>query len=358
MVEQNEDLNAEVSKETAENVDVMKDVAVTHSDSDKVVSAQTLLNAGCHFGHRVARWNPKMKQYIYGKKNNIHIIDLNKSAEMMQKAYIALKNLASRGKKVIFVGTKNNAQKAVYDAATRCGSFYVNHRWLGGTLTNFKTISKRIALLKKIETEINNSSYDSLTKKELLEKMKLKDKLNENLEGIKEIKQFIPDAIIVVDPIIEHNAVAEARKVKIPVFALGDTNTNPDLIDYLVPANDDSESSITLILQLFADAICEGKNGNAVIAYKNVDAAESSMSELMKNFDAVEQQKIIKNKLRTDALAMRKTAKIGNHGAKKTLQKREFKHYDRDNQNADKKDGVVENNADKVEQEVTNEEQK
>ena len=351
MSEETKDLKeAEVTKEKA-STDVMQDVLTVHSDTDKVVSAKTLLNAGCHFGHRVARWNPKMKPYIYGKKTNIHIIDLNKSAEMMQKAYVALRDLARRGKKVIFVGTKANAQKAVFDAATRCGSFYVNHRWLGGTLTNFKTISKRITLLKKIETEINNNGFDSLTKKELTEKLKLRDKLNENLEGIKEIKQYIPDAIVIVDPTVEHNAVAEARKVKIPVFALGDTNTNPDLIDYLVPANDDSEASINLILQLFADAICEGKNGNAVIAYKDVDDATTSMNELMESFDSVEQSKIIKAKLRNDTIAMRKVAKPGNHGVRKAVVRRDFKRND--NQN---KDNVEANEEKKETAEVKTEE--
>lgn len=352
MSEETKDLQAEVKNETAN--DVMKEVASTHSDSDKVVSAKTLLNAGCHFGHRVARWNPKMKPYIYGKKNNIHIIDLNKSAEMMQQAYIALRDLTRRGKKVIFVGTKANAQRAVFDAATRCGSFYVNHRWLGGTLTNFKTISKRIALLKKIDVEINNNGYDSLTKKEMTEKLKLQAKLNENLEGIKEIKQYIPDAIVVVDPTVEHNAVAEARKVGIPIFALGDTNTNPDLIDYLVPANDDSEASINLILQLFADAICEGKNGNATIAYKDVEEATTSMNELMKSFDANEQQKIIKAKLRNDMIAMRKSSKPGNHGVKRVI--RNFKRPT--NNDESKKEATVEAKAEKVEETVENKEQK
>lgn len=349
MSEETKDLNAEVTKETATE-DVMKEAGAVHSDSDRVVSAKTLLNSGCHFGHRVARWNPKMKPYIYGKKNNIHIIDLNKSAEMMQKAYIALRNLARQGKKVIFVGTKANAQRAIYDEASRCGSFYVNHRWLGGTLTNFKTISKRIALLKKIETEINNNGFDSLTKKELTEKLKLRDKLNENLEGIKEIKVNIPDAIVIVDPTVEHNAVLEARKVKIPVFALGDTNTNPDLIDYLVPANDDSEKSISTILKLFADAICEGKNGNAELAYKDADEASQTMNELMKGFDQVEQQKIIKAKLRNDTIAMRKVAKVGNHGVKKPMVRREFKRNDdqKENLNKDKKE-AVENKVEETE---------
>ena len=325
MSEETKDLQtAEVEVKTAET-DVMKAVAVEHSDDEKVVSAKTLLNAGCHFGHRVARWNPKMKPYIYCKKNNIHIIDLNKSAEMMQKAYLALKDLTKRGKKVIFVGTKANAQKAIFDAATRCGSFYVNHRWLGGTLTNFKTISKRIALLKKIDTEINNNSLDNLTKKEMTEKLKLREKLNDNLEGIKEIKQYIPDAIVIVDPVVEHSAVAEARKVRIPIFALGDTNTDPDLIDYLVPANDDSEASISLILQLFADAICEGKSGNALVAYKDAQDASESMETLIKSFDVVEQKKIVKTKLRNDTIAMRKVSRAGNHGVKKFTVRREFK---------------------------------
>lgn len=291
---------------TEEKKDVMQQTV--HGENDAVVSAKTLLDSGCHFGHRVSQWNPKMRQYIYNRRNNLYIIDLNKSAEAMQKAYKALKDIVSKGGKVLFVGTKSYAQKAIQEEAVRSGSFYVSHRWLGGTLTNFRTICKRIALLKEIEQKEVSGELDKLPKKEIAEQLKLKAKLSQNLEGIKEIR-LLPQAVVVVDPKTEHNAIAEARTLHIPVFALGDTNTNPDEIDYLVPANDDGEASIRIIVGLFADAVVEGKGGEPLYAYKDASAAAGTMAEMLEGVDKTEQIKAIRAKLRDDAIAMRKNGK-------------------------------------------------
>ena len=301
-----EEVKVETAAVEAQAQDVM--ASTVHNPDDPVVSAKTLLEAGCHFGHRVSRWNPKMRRFIYGKRNNLHIIDLNKSAEQMQTAYQALKNIVSKGGKVLFVGTKAYAQKAVQEEAVRSGSFYCAHRWLGGTLTNFNTIKKRIALLHTIETEEQTGELEKLPKKEAAERLKLKAKLSQNLEGLKEIR-LLPNAIVIVDPKTEHNAVAEAKLLNIPVFALGDTNTDPDVIDYLIPANDDGEASIRMIVGLLADAVVEGKGGEPLYAYKASEEATATMAEMLKGVDPNEQTRAIRAKLRDDAIAMRKNGK-------------------------------------------------
>ncbi len=328
-------MSEEVKEEVVEQKeDVM--ASTVHNPDDPVVSAKTLLDAGVHFGHRVSRWNPKMKQFIYGKRNNLHIIDLNKTASQMQTAYQALKDIVSKGGKVLFVGTKAAAQKATQEEAIRSGSFYVAHRWLGGTLTNFHTVAKRIALLRQIEQEELNGELEKLPKKEAADRLKLKAKLSANLEGIKEIR-LLPQALVVVDPKEEHNAVAEAKLLNIPVFALGDTNTDPDTIDYLVPANDDSEASIRIIIGLLADAVVEGKGGEPLYAYKDAAAASSTMAEMLKGVDPNEQTKAIRAKLRNDAIAMRKK-KSGNRPASKKFVKKNF----RPRNNEEKKDAPAE----------------
>ena len=308
---------SEEVKEVEQTTDVM--ASTVHNANDPVVSAKTLLDAGVHFGHRVSRWNPKMKQFIYGKRNNLHIIDLNKTAAQMQEAYQVLKDIVSKGGKVCFVGTKAVAQKAIQEEAVRSGSFYVAHRWLGGTLTNFHTVAKRITLLKTIEQEELNGELEKLPKKEAAERLKLKAKLAANLEGIKEIR-MLPQALVVVDPKEEHNAVAEAKLLNIPVFALGDTNTDPDTVDYIIPANDDGEASIRIIIGLLADAVVEGKGGEPLYAYKDATAATSSMVDMLKGVDPNEQTKAIRAKLRNDAIAMRKK-KSGGRPAKKFVKK-------------------------------------
>ena len=265
---------SEEEKKVAEEEKPQSVMASTsHNPNDPVVCAKQLLDAGCHFGHRISRWNPKMREYIY------------------------------------FVGTKPHAQKSIEEEAKRSGSFYVNKRWLGGTLTNFRNIYKRIALLKEIEMNEQTGVYDVLPKKEVIEKMKLKAKLAANLEGIKEIR-IIPQAIVIIDPNAEHNAIREARALKVPIFALGDTNTNPDEIDYLIPANDDGEESIRIITGLLADAVVEGKGGEPFYAYKGV-TKESGMNEILRTVDSAEQLKSIKAKLRNDALASKKSSSRG-----------------------------------------------
>ena len=224
-----------------------------------VVTMRKMLENGVHFGHQTRKWNPNMKPYIYTAKNNVYIIDLNKTQEQLDKAYNALKKITEDGGKVLFVGTKKQAQATILEEAIRSGSFYVNQRWLGGTLTNFRTIQKSIKKLVDIEEMENNGTLEVYTKKEQALLLKQKDKLENFLGGIKEMKK-LPDALFVVDPLEEHNAVAEARKLNIPVFALIDTNADPRTVDYPIPANDDAVRSIKLMVSIIADAICEGKN--------------------------------------------------------------------------------------------------
>jgi small subunit ribosomal protein S2 len=316
--------------------DVM--ASTVHNPDDPVVSAKTLLDAGCHFGHRVSRWNPKMKQYIYGKRNNLHIIDLNKTAAQLQDAYQTLKDIVSKGGKVLFVGTKAYAQKAIQEEAVRSGSFYVSHRWLGGTLTNFHTVAKRIALLRTLEQEELNGEFEKLPKKEAAAKLHLKEKLSQNLEGIKEIRN-LPQAIVIVDPKAEHNAIAEARLLNIPVFALGDTNTDPDIIDYLVPANDDGEASIRIVVGLLADAVVEGKGGEPLYAYKDAATATATMGEMLKGVDPNEQTKAIRAKLRDDAIAMRKNGK--RVARKKFVKKTNGRSFNKNDANKQEKSEAV-----------------
>ena len=224
-----------------------------------VVTLRKMLENGVHFGHQTRKWDPNMKPYIYTAKNNVYIIDLNKTQEQLEVAYNALKKITEDGGKVLFVGTKKQAQATILEEAIRCGSFYVNQRWLGGTLTNFRTIQKSVKTLLDIEEMEANGTLAVYTKKEQAMKLKQKEKLDNFLGGIKDMKK-LPDALFVVDPLEEHNAVAEARKLNIPVFALIDTNADPRTVDYIIPANDDAVRSIKLLVSLVADAICEGKN--------------------------------------------------------------------------------------------------
>ena len=219
-----------------------------------------LLENGVHFGHQTRRWDPKCKEFIYCAKNGIYIIDLNKTKEALDGAYAKLKSIAEEGGKVLFVGTKKQAQQVVLDEATRSGSFYINQRWLGGTLTNFRTIQKRIKRLIEINEMETSGTIAVYPKKEQAILRKEAARLENFLGGIKEMKK-LPDALVVVDPIEDKTAVLEAKKLNIPVFALTDTNCNPALVNYGVPANDDAIKSIKLMMSLFADAIVEDKGG-------------------------------------------------------------------------------------------------
>jgi len=223
-----------------------------------VVTMKELLEAGVHFGHQTRRWNPKMKPYIFGSRNGIHIIDLQKTVQLMDVAYNFVRDTVAEGKDILFVGTKKQAQEAIQEEATRCGMFYVNHRWLGGTLTNFKTIRKSIEKLKKLERLEEGTEFQGLTKKELIKLMKKREKLRRNLGGIKDMEK-LPGALFIVDPKREEIAVREARKLGIPIVAIVDTNCDPDLIDYVIPGNDDAIRAIKLFSSKIADAVLEGK---------------------------------------------------------------------------------------------------
>ena len=240
-----------------------------------VISMKQLLEAGVHFGHQTRRWNPKMAPYIYTQRNGIHIIDLQKSVGMVDDAYNAISDIVSNGGTVLFVGTKKQAQDAVKTEAERCGMYYVNERWLGGMLTNFKTIESRIARLKKIETMSEDGTFDVLPKKEVIELKKEWDKLEKNLGGIKEMKR-IPDAIFVVDPKKEKIAVKEAKILGIPVVGIVDTNCDPDDVDYVIPANDDAIRAVKLITGCMADAIIEAKQGESFAPAEETEAAEAA----------------------------------------------------------------------------------
>ncbi|MBR0425974.1 MAG: 30S ribosomal protein S2 [Clostridia bacterium] len=225
-----------------------------------VISMKQLLEAGVHFGHQTRRWNPKMKPYIFTERNGIYIIDLQMTVKKIDEAYMFLRDLAAEGKTVLFVGTKKQAQESIEQEAKRCEMFYVNQRWLGGMLTNFKTIQTRIARLKKIESMEDNGDFDLLPKKEVIGLKAEQEKLEKNLGGIKEMKK-LPAALFVVDPRKEHIAVAEARTLGIPIVAIIDTNCDPDEVDYPIPGNDDAIRAVKLIAGKMADAILEGKQG-------------------------------------------------------------------------------------------------
>lgn len=223
------------------------------------ISMKQLLEAGVHFGHQTSRWNPKMKPYIFGARNGIHIIDLQQTVTMFKDVEAVVRDLAASGGNVLFVGTKKQAQDAIREEAVRCGMFHVHNRWLGGTLTNFSTIRASIDRLRKLEEMENDPKIvDALTKKEMLGLTREKDKLEQSLGGIKAMRK-LPDAVFVIDPKQEEIAVKEARKLGIPVVAVIDTNCDPDMIDYKVPGNDDAIRAIRLFCSAMADAVLEGK---------------------------------------------------------------------------------------------------
>lgn len=225
-----------------------------------VISMKQLLEAGVHFGHQTRRWNPKMKRFIFTERNGIYIIDLQKTVKEVEKAYYFVRDVAMDNKTVLFVGTKKQAQESIEAEAKRCGMYYVSNRWLGGMLTNFKTIKSRVARLNKIEEMEQNGDMELLPKKEVIQLMHEKEKLLKNLGGIREMKD-LPGALFVVDPRKEHIAIAEARNLGIPVVAIVDTNCDPDEVDYPIPGNDDAIRAVKLITSKMADAVLEGKQG-------------------------------------------------------------------------------------------------
>ena len=225
-----------------------------------VVSMKQLLEAGVHFGHQTRRWNPKMAAYIYTERNGIYIIDLQKTVKKLEEAYAFVRQLSESGQSLLFVGTKKQAQEAIKDEATRCGMYYVNARWLGGMMTNFKTMRTRIDRLNQLKTMQADGTFDMLPKKEVIKHLGEIEKLEKYLGGVKEMKK-LPAALFIVDPRKERNAIAEARKLNIPIVAIVDTNCDPDEIDYVIPGNDDAIRAIKLISSVMANAIQEGKQG-------------------------------------------------------------------------------------------------
>lgn len=230
-----------------------------------VVSMSYLLEAGVHFGHQKRRWNPKMGEYIYTSRDDIYIIDLQKTAKKIEEAYEAMKEIAENDGKVLFVGTKKQAQEAAEESAVRTGMYFVNERWLGGTLTNFKTIRSRIKRLEEIEKMEADGTFELLPKKEVIKIKKEYDKLNKNLRGIREMKK-LPNALVIVDPRKEEIAIREARKLNIPVFGVVDTNCDPDMVDYVIPGNDDAVRSVKLMIGVLTNAIAE-VTGKEMIDY-------------------------------------------------------------------------------------------
>lgn len=236
-----------------------------------VISMKSLLEAGVHFGHQTRRWNPKMKQYIFTERNGIYIIDLQKTVKLIDDAYNFVRDEVANGAVVLFVGTKKQAQAAIQEQALRCGQFYINHRWLGGLLTNWETIQASIKRLKAIEAMDEDGTFDLLPKKEVLQLRKELARLEANLGGIKDMPR-VPDLIYIVDPRKEHIAIQEAQKLHIPIVGMVDTNCDPDLIDYVIPSNDDAIRAIKLITAGIADAVIEGNQGESMVEEAEVTA--------------------------------------------------------------------------------------
>ena len=242
-----------------------------------VVAMKQLLEAGVHFGHQTRRWDPKMAEYIFQARNGIHIIDLQKTSKKLDEAYAFMKEQAEAGKTVLFVGTKKQAQDCMKEAAEKSGMYYVNQRWLGGMLTNFETIQKRVQRLNELETMEQDGTFDVLPKKEVILLKKEMEKLQKNLGGIKEMKE-IPGVLFVVDPKKERIAILEARKLNIPVVGLIDTNCNPEDVDYAIPGNDDAIRAVKLIADVMANAIVEGRQGESMDV-QTEEVAEEMVAE-------------------------------------------------------------------------------
>ena len=251
-----------------------------------VVSMKELLESGVHFGHATRRWNPKMARYIYTARNGIYIIDLQKTANEIEKAYQVLNGIVANGGKVLFVGTKKQAQEAVKEEAIRCGHYYVDQRWLGGTLTNFKTIRRRIKRLKDLYKMEEDGTFNLLPKKEVAQLKHEREKLEKNLGGIKEMTK-VPDALFIVDPRKEHNAILEARKLNIPVFGIVDTNCDPDDVDYVIPANDDAIRAVKLVAHVMTNAIIEAQGGTV----EKFDDEVINIDEEMNKTEEVKEEK-------------------------------------------------------------------
>lgn len=259
-----------------------------------VVAMKQLLEAGVHFGHQTRRWDPRMAPYIFTARNGIYIIDLQKTSKKIDEAYDVLKSIIDEGKTVIFVGTKKQAQECVKEEAERCGMYYVNQRWLGGMLTNFGTIRKRVSRLKDLERMETDGTFDVLPKKEVIKLRQEKEKLEKNLGGIKDMAN-LPGAMFVVDPKKERIAILEARKLGIPVIGLVDTNCNPEDVDYVIPGNDDAIRAVKLIIEAMANAVLESKQGESFVKpTEEAEKTETPIEETEKTEEPIEEVEEIK----------------------------------------------------------------
>ena len=293
-----------------------------------VVSMNYLLETGVHFGHQKRRWNPKMKEYIFGSRDDIYIIDLQKTVKKLEEAYEALTQIATDGGKVIFVGTKKQAQEAAKECAERTNMFYVTERWLGGTLTNFKTIRSRVKRLEELEKMASDGTYDLLPKKEVALLNKEYDKLNKYLIGIREMTE-LPKAIIIVDPNKEYNAIREARKLNIPVFGIVDTNCDPDMVDYVIPGNDDAVRAVKVVLNALTNAIAT-VNGNEIVDVINEDEKEKeTKEEVSEEIEVIEDEEKPSTKKETKKEEAKKEVKEAKKEKKET--KKEEKKEDLSN---------------------------
>ena len=267
-----------------------------------VVAMKQLLEAGVHFGHQTRRWDPKMAEYIFQARNGIHIIDLQKTSKKLDEAYSFLREQAEQGKTVLFVGTKKQAQECVKEAAEKCGMYYVNQRWLGGTLTNFETIRKRIGRLVELEKMQEDGTFEVLPKKEVILLKKEMEKLEKNLGGIKEMNE-LPGVMFIVDPKKERIGILEARKLGIPVIGLVDTNCNPEEVDYAIPGNDDAIRAVKLITDCMANAVIEGKQG------ESMEMVEETMQEQATETDPTDLEEVVEKAEETTETAQAPIAK-------------------------------------------------
>ena len=315
MAEEKVVVEASEEKEVAEQ-NIME--TVVRDENTPLISLKKLLEAGVHYGHQTKRWNPKMKPYIYCARNGYYLIDLNKTRDALVEAYKALETIVLDGGKVLLVGTKDNAKEIIKAEAERSGSFYITNRWLGGTLTNFKTIQLRTRKLKELESAEEDGSWDKLPKKEAIALKKEQVKLAKNLEGIKEMRK-LPNAVVVIDPTVEYNAIREAKKLNIPVFAVCDTNADPDGIDYVIPGNDDATKAITLLVGVLNDAVVEAKGGIAEIAFTKDEGEEVTMKDAVRQADRenalrlaarreMQRERLEKEKARREAFLARQAA--------------------------------------------------
>ena len=286
-----------------------------------VVSMSYLLEAGVHFGHQTKRWNPKMKEYIFTAREDIYIIDLQKTQELLEVSYNEIKTIAANGGKFLFVGTKKQAQEVCAEEAARSKSYYVTERWLGGTLTNFRTIRRRVKRLEEIENMERDGKFEVLPKKEVVGLKKEYEKLNKILCGIREMDK-LPQALIVVDPKKEYNAVKEARKLKIPVFGIVDTNGDPDDVDFVIPGNDDAVRSIKVMLGVLNNAVCEA-NGLELVDYISEEDKKGSSKEETRMEELIKTEEF--NKAKKDDLAEERPVKEFKRNFRKDFKNKEVK---------------------------------